>query len=101
MYTFRIHLIKVVRFIPKNCLNIFQGCPDRNKHMDSPDSFLCNDQKKCLRNWKMCNGKEDCEDGSDEWYCYGMWDEPFNCENYLLEHSYHCGPLLGIVVCVT
>ena len=31
--------------------------------------FLCRDEKMCLKKEHVCNGKKDCNDGSDEAGC--------------------------------
>lgn len=47
-------------------LDIDEECDD--------DSFICTNNNKCIPDYKRCNEKLDCDDGSDE----------KNCEDYMV-----------------
>ena len=45
-------------------------CPELSKEITCPDcsenGFRCDDSKLCISNSLICDGKDDCSDGSDE-----------------------------------
>ena len=45
-------------------------CPELPKEITCPDcpenGFRCHDSKLCISNSLICDGKDDCSDGSDE-----------------------------------
>ncbi len=58
---------------PEDCQISERHCHAENK------KFLCKDGKKCLKSDLVCDGIEDCDDGSDEFNFCGVKSE--GCKN--------------------
>ena len=64
------------------CINEYRMCHDTCKQWYTK----CVPESKCLGPWHICNGKVDCDDGSDEAGCSD------NCEVPVRESvAYHIG----------